>query len=291
MKLLSNMNYYEVLGVSKNATAQELKSAYRKLALKWHPDKNKAEDAEVKFKEINQAYEVLSDAKKKDMYDQVGHEGYTRSGGRRAPGGQDGGFGGQQYGYYSNMGGAGQNVNFDFGGVDPFDIFEQFFGFRGSQGGRQRAQRSSYQMNLTFEEAVHGVTKKTVINGKETSIKAPAGVDTGTRIRYSDFDVVIQAGQSTEFRREGQDVYIKHILSYPQAVLGDVVSVKTIDSPVKLKVKPGTQSGTMTRLRGKGVPHPNSNQKGDQYVIWTVKIPYSLSRKAKELIEELKNEI
>jgi len=286
------MNYYEELGVPKTSTPAELKSAYRRLALKWHPDKNKSQEAEGKFKKINQAYEVLSDPKKKDIYDQVGHDAYTRSGGRASAGQPGAGFGGQGFGnYYTNMGGGGQEVNFDFGGVDPFDIFEQFFGFRSPQNGGQRQRRSSYQMNLTFEEAVHGVTKKTVINGKETSIKAPAGVDSGTRIRYSDFDIVVQVQPSKEFRREGQDLYLKHELSIPQAILGGVVSIKTIDKPVKLKVKPGTQHGTMTRLRGSGVPHPNSNQRGDQYVIWTVKIPTSLSGKAKRLIEELKSEL
>lgn len=286
------MNYYETLGVPKNTTAKELKSAYRKLALKWHPDKNKSKEAEGKFKEINQAYEVLSDPKKKEIYDQVGHDAFTRSGGARAGAGAPGaGYGGQGYGnFYTNVGG-GQEVNFDFGGVDPFDIFEQFFGFRSPHGGAQRRHRSSYQMNLTFDEAVKGVTKKTVIEGKEKSIKAPAGVDTGTRIRYADFDVVVQVGPSKEFRREGQDVYLEHELSIPQAVLGDIVSIKTIDKPVKLKVKPGTQSGTMTRLQGKGVPHPNSKQHGDQYVIWRVRIPHNISSKAKKLIEELKHEL
>lgn len=281
------MNYYDVLGVSKSATAPEIKSAYRKLALKWHPDKNKTSGAEQKFKEINQAYEILSDAKKKQVYDQIGHEAFSRSGGKSRGGAS--GFGGQDYQYYSNMGG--QEVNFDFGGVDPFDIFEQFFGFRSPYGSGQRQRRSSYQMNLTFYEAVKGVTKKTVINGKERTIKAPAGVDNGTRIRYSDFDVVIQVMQDTEFKRDGQDLYLAYELSIPQAILGDIVSIKTIDKPVKLRVKPGTQHGTMTRLRGQGIPHLNSNQRGDQYVIWKVKIPQNISRKAKELIEELKYEL
>jgi len=287
------MNYYEELGVSKNSTPAELKSAYRKLALKWHPDKNKSKEAEGKFKKINQAYEVLSDPKKREVYDQIGHDAYTRSGGRATAAHPGAGFGGQGFGnFYTNMGGGRQEVNFDFGGADPFDIFEQFFGFRSPQGrGGQRRRRSSYQMNLTFEEAVKGVTKKTVINGKETSIKAPAGVDNGTRIRYSDFDIVVQVQPSKEFRREGQDIYIKHELTIAQAILGGIVSVKTIDKPVKLKVKPGTQHGSMTRLRGRGVPYPNSKKRGDQYVIWTIKIPRNISGKAKKLVEELQREL
>ena len=144
-------SYYEVLGVSKQANPAEIKSAYRKLALKWNTDRNKAPEAEKTFKEINQAYEVLSDEKKKQTYDQLGHDGYTRTGGGR--GGQAGGqspYGGGYQQYYSNMGG--QGVNFDFGGVDPFDIFEQFFGSRNPYGRAQ--QRSVYQIRLTFEEAV-----------------------------------------------------------------------------------------------------------------------------------------
>ena len=120
-------DYYSILGVSKNSGLPEIKSAYRKLALKWHPDKNKEPGAEAKFKEITQAYEVLSDPNKKQTYDQIGHQAYTSSGGARDRGRAGGqGPSGNTY-YYSNMGGAG---GFDFGGVDPFDIFEQFFGGR-----------------------------------------------------------------------------------------------------------------------------------------------------------------
>jgi len=282
------MDYYSVLGVSKSSTPQEIKTAYRKLALKWHPDRNKSKEAEKKFKEINQAYEVLSDPKKKQNYDQFGHEAFTQSGGGRSPGAS--GFGGQSgFQYYSNVGG--QGSNFDFGGVDPFDIFEQFFGFRSPQGGSRRQSRSVFQMNLSFQEAVRGVTKTSVINGKEKTIKVPAGVDSGSRIRFSDFDIVVQVQSDHEFRREGQDVVIEKEISYPQAVLGDVVSVKTIEESIKLKIKPGTKSGSMTRLKGKGIPYPNSKNRGDQYVVWRVKIPQNISGKAKKLIEELRDEL
>lgn len=281
-------DYYSILGVSKNATQKEIKSAYRKLALKWHPDRNKEEGAEKKFKEINQAYEVLSDEKMRQMYDQMGHQGYT-SGGARAAGGGAGGqgpFGGQYY--YSNMGG--QGFDFDFGGMDPFDIFEQFFGAR-SPYGSQRKARSVYQMNIDFGDAVKGVTKTTVINGKEHKIKVPAGVDTGSRIRFSEFDVVVEVRPDSHFKRQGQDIITEEHISFPQAVLGDIRSVKTIDDEVKLKIKPGTESGTTVRLREKGMPYPNSKKRGDHYVIYKIKTPTNLSGKAKKLVEELKHEL
>ena len=280
------MNYYEVLGVSKNATAQEIKSAYRKLAMKWHPDKNKAPEAEAKFKEINNAYSVLSDDKKKSMYDQVGHDAFNRSGGGSASQGQGGQYG--PFSYYSNT--AGQGVEFDFGNMDPFDIFEQFFGGR-APGQERRQRRSVYEIQLSFDEAVKGVTKTAVISGQEKTIKVPAGVDTGSRIRFSDFDVVVHVKPHPSFKREGQDVYFVKEISIPQAVLGDVIDIKTIDDSVKIKVRPGTQSDTMVRLQGKGIPYPNSKQRGDHYVILKVFIPEKLSSKAKKLIEELKSEL
>lgn len=280
-------DYYEVLGVGKSSTAAEIKSAYRKLALKWHPDKNNAPDSTNKFKEINKAYETLSDPSKRQTYDQVGHGSYTRSGGAGPSASSQGG----PFRYYSNMGG--QGVEFDFGGGDPFDIFEQFFGSRSPFGGRQstRQQRAVYEMQLSFDEAVKGTTKETVIEGKQKTIKVPAGVDTGSRIRFSEFDVVIRVSPQSFFRREGQDIYIEKVITFSQAVIGDVVHVKTIDKDVKLKIRPGTQSGTVIRLNGQGVPVPNSNQRGDQYVVIKVNIPEKISNKARQLIEELSSEL
>ena len=279
-------DYYEVLGVSKTASAAEIKSAYRKLALKWHPDRNKSSESEEKFKQINQAYQVLSDPKKKELYDQVGHGAYTQRGG----GG--GGYSSQQgpFHYYTNMGG--QGVEFDFGGMDPFDIFEQFFGSRSPFGeSGRRTRRNLYEMQLSFDEAVHGTEKSTVINGKQKDIKVPAGVHDGSRIRFNDFDVVVRVRPHSEFKREGQDIYFEQEISISQAALGDVIEVKTIDEPVKVRIRPGTQSGTAIRLRGRGVADPNSRQRGDQYVVFKVKIPEHLSGKAKQLFEELKNEL
>ena len=283
------MDYYQVLGVSKNSSKQELKSAYRKLALKWHPDKNKEKGAEQKFKEINQAYETLSDPKKKDMYDQVGHSAYSSGGARAGAAGQNP-YGGQG-GYYSNVGG--QSVNFDFGGVDPFDIFEQFFGGQSPYGkSRQTHQpRSVYQMQISFLEAVRGVEKLTVINGKEKSIKVPAGVDNGTRIRFNDFDVVMSVAPDRRFTRKGQDVYYEQTISLTQAILGATIEIPTIDKAVNVKVKPGTQSGSMLRLQGKGIPYLQSSRKGDQYIQFAVTVPSKLSNKAKELIKEFEKEI
>ena len=284
-------DYYKLLGVDKKASPSEIKSAYRKLALKWHPDKNKEVGAENRFKKINEEYEILSDEKKRQLYDQVGHSAFKNNGGRGNQGPQSGGpFGGQGgFRYYSNAGGA-QNVDFDFGGVDPFDIFEQFFGFRSPNGGR-RKPRNAYQMNLTFDEAIKGVSKKAVIGGEQKTIKIPAGVDTGMKIRFADFDIVVNVAQSKDFKRQKQDVYIEQLISFPQAVLGDTVQVKTIDGFIKLKVKSGTQSGSVVRLKGKGIPYPNSSQKGDQYVVWTVEIPTKISGSAKKIIESLKNEL
>src|SRR3990167_3279362 len=175
--MANNKDFYEILGVSQNASDAEIKSAYRKLALQWHPDKHKGDakkEAEQKFKEVNQAYEVLRDPKKKSMYDQMGHSAFTQNG----SGGPGGPFGGYQQGPFRYTYSTGGNVNFEdlFGGSDPFDIFEQFFGGGSSFGGR-RAQKPVYQATIDFMEAVRGVEKSFVIQGSQKKVKIPAGVD------------------------------------------------------------------------------------------------------------------
>ncbi len=286
-------DYYEILGVAKNASDQEIKSAYRKQALKWHPDRNKSPEASEKFKEINKAFEVLSNPQKKQMYDQYGDSAFDQQ-----TNGAPGGAGGQYYQQgpykvYTNFGGQGNPFeNVDFGGFsDPFDIFEQFFGFQSPFSGGRRTRREVYEMSLSFDEAVHGVEKQTVIKGAKKTIKIPAGVADGMTIRFSDFDVQVKVRSHEHFKREGQDIYYEKEISYPLAVLGGTVDVETIDNPVRLKIRPGTQGGTTVRLRGQGVPYPNSTRRGDQYVIYKIKVPEKISHKVKKIIEELEGEV
>jgi DnaJ-class molecular chaperone len=286
-------DFYEVLGVPKTATEAQIKTAYRKMALEWHPDRNKSADATTRFKEINQAYEVLSDSKKRQSYDQFGHDAYTKSGGAGAPGG---GYSYQQgpFSYsYSSGGGANPFEGMDFGGTDPFEIFEQFFGFQSPFGGGRGRQKAHpvYQVTIDFMDAVKGTEQSTTIEGKSKKIKIPAGVDDGMRIRFSDFDLLIHVRPSSYFKRENQDIYIEKTISFPMAVLGGVVEVPTLATPVKLKVQKGTKSGSVVRLKGQGIVYPNTKRYGDQYVIFTVQIPEKVSSKAKKLLEELRTEL
>lgn len=287
-------DFYEVLGVSKNATSAEIKAAYRKQALKWHPDRNKTDTATDKFKEINHAYEVLSDAKKRETYDQYGPEAFKRGGSQQGGGGANYQQGPFSY-TYSNMGGDDSPFSgFDVGGFsDPFEIFEQFFGFRSpfSGGGRRRVQREIFEINLSFEEAVHGVEKETVMKGKSKTIRIPAGVDNGMRIRFTDFDLLVNVAKHSYFKRDNQDIYLEKEISYPMAVLGGVIEVPTLKEPVKLKIRPGTKSGTTVRLRGQGIVYPNTNRYGDEYVIFKVNIPDRISNKSRKLLEELEKEL
>lgn len=284
-------DYYEILGVSKTASADELKKAYRKQALEWHPDRNKTAGAADRFKQINKAYEVLADTNKRAMYDQLGPDGFERSGGGRASQGA-GGYGQGPFSYtYTSSGGAGNPFE-GFDGTDPFEIFEQFFGFRSPYGGGARArQRQMYQMEITFDEAVKGVEREVEMNGKNKKIKVPAGVDDGMQIRFSDFDLLIRVRPSPIFKREGQDIFIEKPITYPTAVLGGTTDVMTLDGSISLKVRPGTQSGTTVRLRGQGIVHPNSARKGDQYVTFKVHVPEKVSGKAKKLLSELEQEL
>jgi len=294
--MATKRDYYDILGVSKSASAQEIKSAYRKLALEWHPDRNKAANANEKFKEINEAYAVLSDTKKKETYDQFGHAAFQpgMGGGGQGPFGGGGRQGPFQY-YYSTSGGQGGSP---FGGmgsdfIDPFEIFEQFFGGGFSPRGRARPH-PAYEITIDFMDAVRGVTREVHVPAGEAgegsvrkSIKIPAGVDTGSRIRFDEFDLVVSVRPDKRFHREGDDIIIEESIPFSMAALGGVVDVPTIEESVKIRIQPGTQPGTLIRLRGKGVPHVRGSGRGDQYVKIGLKVPTHLSRRQKELLEEL----
>lgn len=274
-------DYYEILGVQKGSSQAEIKSAYRKMALKFHPDKNKEKDAEAKFKEINEAYQILSDEKKRQAYDQYGHAAFDP-----ASGGFGGGnpFGGFQQGpftwTYQTSGGG--NPDFDFG--DPFEIFESFFG-----GGFGRtARHPRYSLTIDFMEAVHGVTKEVEVEGKKQKVKIPAGANDGTRIRFENFDITIDVKPHERFKRDGYDIFLTETIPLSTAILGGTIEVPTLrEDQLKMKIRPGTQSGSLIRLRGEGVPHLRSRGNGDLYIKITVEIPEKLSKEQKKLVKEL----
>ncbi len=278
-------DYYSILEISKNAGADEIKKAYRNQALKWHPDKHSGDktEAEKKFKEINEAYQVLSDPKKKETYDQYGHDAFKGGAGRNPFAGGGNPFGGQAgpFSYtYSTSGG--QEMPFDFG--DPFDIFAQFFG------GARQARKPQYSLTIDFMEAMKGVSKTVEVNGKRRTIKIPAGVNTGNRINFDDFTLSVSVRRHEVFERDGDDIFISASIPYSLATLGGEIKVPTVWGNVKIKVRGGTQGGTMMRLKGEGAPRVNGRAKGDEYVKILVETPKSLNRNQKRIIEEMKRE-
>jgi DnaJ-class molecular chaperone len=277
-------DYYETLGVSKTSSPEEIKKAYRIKARKHHPDVDKTAGADKTFKEINEAYQVLSDAQKKQAYDQFGHSAFEQGAG--GFGGGAGRQGGQQtYTWTGNMGdfsGAG------FGGFsDPYDIFESIFGSSSPFGRQARLPR--YVINIDFMDAIHGVQKEVEVEGKKQKIKIPPGVDNGSEIRFSNFILVCQVSNHPKFRRRGYDVVSEHEISYSQAALGTEEEIETVDGKVKIRIPAGTQPGTQIRLKGRGIKRVSGPAKGDHYVIVRVKVPNKLNKKQKELLEELES--
>lgn len=286
-------NYYEILGIAKNASEAEIKRAYRKLALQWHPDRNKGKEATEKFKEITKAYEVLSDSKKRQMYDQYGDAAFVSEGGFPGQGSNregvySGGFGPFTYSYTTSKGSPFEG--FDFGGFsDPFEIFEQFFG--ASPFGRKTSSKHQiFKLTIDFMEAVKGAEKEVEIGGKRKKIKIPAGVDSGTRIRFEDFDLMLEVQPDSRFQRDGNDLVSDVEISFTQAALGDIISVQTIDGPINLKIQPGTQPGMLVRLRGRGVTALHGHGRGDHYIRIKVLIPTKLTSTQKELLRQFKDE-
>ena len=301
---MAKKDYYEILGVSKKASDDEIKKAYRKLAIKYHPDKNPGDkEAEAKFKEINEAHDVLSDKQKRARYDQFGHAGVGGASGNPFGGGAAGNpFGGQGGAFNFN----GQTFNFDFGGAGGFDdILGSIFGF-GNGGGARRARRGAdYETTvaLTFEEAIFGTTKKVNIEGKDLKVKIPAGIDDGMSIRLrgkggpapeggterGDLYVRVRVKPHKHLTREGAIILSEERISMVDAALGCVIDVETVDGTVSMKVPAGTQSGTPFKLSGHGVPFRADGDRGPHIVTIIVETPKNLSKKQKELLEEFKN--
>jgi molecular chaperone DnaJ len=344
---MSKRDYYEVLGLSKNCTNEDVKKAYRKLAKQYHPDVNKSANAEEKFKEAKDAYEVLSDDQKRAQYDRFGHVDPNQG-----------------------MGDA------DFSGAGGFgDIFDMFFGSQTSRRNPNAPQRGSdlqYTMTIEFKEAVFGKELEVVIprtencdicsgtgakkgtkaencsvckgtgqqefvqntafgrivnrrvcsacsgqgtlikdkciscqgtgkvkNRRKINIKVPAGVDDGSQIRINgegesgskggspgDLYVVIRVKSHDFFEREGSDIYCEVPLTFTQAAIGDEIEIPTLTEKVKLKIPAGTQTGTLFRLKGKGVPHLRGYGQGDQHVKVTIVTPTSMSDEQRELLKE-----
>ena len=290
-------DYYEVLGVSKNASDDEIKKAYRKLAVKYHPDRNPGDkEAEAKFKEINEAHEVLSDKQKRARYDQFGHAGVGGAGFGGGAGGAGNPFGG---GFNYN----GQTFNFEFGNGGVFDdILGNLFGF----GGARRPRRGAdYQVavTVTFEEAIFGCTKMVDNNGTDLKVKIPAGIDDGMSIRLhgkggpapeggtepGDLYVRVRVKPHKSLTREGMIILSEQKIDMVDAALGCEREVTTVDGPITMKVPAGTQSGTPFKLSGHGVPFRADGDRGPHIVTVIVETPKNLSKKQKEILEEFKN--
>ena len=295
---MAKRDYYEVLGVSKNASDDEIKKAYRKLAVKYHPDKNPGDkEAEAKFKEINEAHAVLSDKQKRARYDQFGHAGVGGAGGNPFAGG------GNPFGSGGNFNFNGQTFNFDFGGGGGLDdILGSIFGFGG--GARRPRRGADYQtsVTLTFEEAIFGTAKNVSVNGEDLKVKIPAGIDDGMSIRLrgkggeapeggtekGDLYVRVRVKPHKHLTREGAIILSEEKISMVDAALGCEIDVETVDGTVTMKVPAGTQSGTPFKLSGHGVPFRTDGDRGPHIVTIVVETPKNLSRKQKELLEEFK---
>lgn len=292
--MATKKDFYEVLGVNKSASDAEIKSAYRKLARAHHPDIDKSAGAAERFKEISEAYQVLSDSGKRKTYDQFGSAAFEPGAGQgQGPFGGGNPFGGGFKTYSYSTGG--QNAGFDFGGFsDPFDLFEQIFGGGSPFGGQGYRRAPTYQMEISFEEAIKGTSKEIEFQDeggkrKRMTIRVPAGVDNGTKMRFSGIEIVFRVGRHAEFLREGPDIFSETTLTIPQLVLGDVVEVKTTQGTVNLKIPVGTEPGSLIKIKGKGAPKLGSSSIGDHYVRVKVEIPKKLTAAERDLYEDLAN--
>jgi curved DNA-binding protein len=301
-------DYYEVLGVRRGAGAEEIQQAYRRLARRYHPDVNKDPGAEDRFKEVNEAYQVLSDPETRARYDRFGPdfrrapEGAERepAGAGAGPGGFRGGPGfGARGGF--RRGGGRVFTEDDLGGIDLGDLFGDLFG--AGVGGPIPGADQEAELELTVEEAYSGGRRWVTLAGPEGSrsyeVNIPPGVTDGQRIRLAgeggrgsgdgragDLYLVVRIAPHRRYRLEGRDLHVRVPLSPWEAALGATVPVDTPGGEVKLKVPPGSSSGRRLRLRGQGMPNPRG-QPGDLYAELRIVLPRRLSGRERELFEEL----
>jgi curved DNA-binding protein len=306
-------DYYETLGVSKTASDEEIRSAFRKLARKYHPDVAKdKKTAEEKFKEINEAYEVLSDPEKRKKYDQLGAN-WNQPGGFQPP--PDWGGGAQPGGYYQWSGGDGGGIDFEFGGTGFSDFFESFFGggrgrsafggFGQRTAGAERGSDVEADIMVPLEEALNGATRQVSLRRAGSKkvetyqVKIPRGVREGQRIRLAgqgeagerggksgDLFLRVRLARHPDFTAEGADLIHEVRIAPWQAVLGDQIVVPTLEGDARLKIPPGTQGGQRFRLRERGLPGVSGNR-GDLYVVVQIAIPKKLSEREREIWEQL----
>jgi curved DNA-binding protein len=300
---VAQQDYYEILGLKKGATPEEIKKAYRKLAVKYHPDKNPGDKkAEDRFKEINEAYAVLSDPQKKSQYDQFGSAGFH-----------------QRFSQEDIFRGFNAQDIFREFGLGSDDVFSRIFGmgggggfraggFGGGFGGMSR-KGSDFEMELGigFMEAFSGGDKRVSFSregrSEEVSVKLPAGVESGARLRLSgkggagigggpagDLYLNIVVRPDPRFEREGDDIVSPRQIPFSLACLGGSLDVETLDGTKRIKVPAGIRTGTKIRLKGLGFPHRGKSGRGDFYVLVGVEVPEHLTPRQRELIESLARE-
>jgi len=288
-------DYYDILGLPRNATDEQIKKAYRELVRKYHPDVSKDPNATEKFKEIQEAYQVLSDPKKRAAYDQFGRAGVGMGTGASSGPQWHYGPGGQEV-YTWTSSSSREGMDFDIG-----DIFSEIFGrrspFNKSSRRTRRAspvkgQDAEHHVTLPFEQAVWGTKLRLQIQSPDKptpetiEVKIPAGVTEGTKIRVrgkgqpgiaggmpGDLYIITHIRPHRFFRREGNDIYIDLPITVVEAIKGAKITIPTIDGPALITVPPGTSSGQKLRLKGKGVPNPKTSKRGDQYAIVKIVVP------------------
>jgi len=296
------IDYYQILGIPKNAAEKDIKNAYRKLARKYHPDLNPNDtEANKKFQQLNEANEVLSDPEKRKKYDQYGEnwqrgEEYAQYERQQKQNRQQGAYTGSHASSFEG-----------FGGDDFSDFFQSMFGQRGAgasaRGGQPKYRGQDYnaELHLNLKDAAETHKQTLTVNGKNIRITIPAGVGNGQTIKITghggagvnggpagDLYIAFSITGDPRFKRDGSDLYCNVKLDLYTAVLGGEVTIETLNSKVKIKVKPETQNGTKVKLKGKGMPvYKKENEFGDFYVTYDIQIPINLTEKQRKLFEEL----